>query len=39
MNKLSTEEFIKRAKEIHREKYDYSKKDFINFISECIKQR
>ena len=28
--KLSTEEFIKRAKEIHRDKYDYSKVNYVN---------
>jgi hypothetical protein len=28
--KLTTEEFIKRAKEIHGEKYDYSKVEYVN---------
>ena len=28
--KLTTEEFIKRAKEIHGDKYDYSKVEYIN---------
>ncbi len=30
IKKLTTEEFIKRAKEVHGNKYDYSKVDYIN---------
>jgi predicted nucleic acid-binding Zn-ribbon protein len=30
MKKISTEEFIKRAKKIHGDKYDYSKTEYIN---------
>ena len=30
MKKLSTEEFIKRAKETHGDKYDYSITNYIN---------
>ena len=30
MKKLSTEEFIKRAKEVHGDKYDYSITNYIN---------
>ena len=30
MKKLTTEEFIKRAKEKHGDKYDYSKAEYIN---------
>ena len=34
---LSTEEFIKRAKEIHGDKYDYSKTEYININEKvCI---
>lgn len=28
--KLTTQEFIKKASEIHKDKYDYSKVDYIN---------
>ena len=35
--KLSTEEFIKKAKEVHRDKYDYSKVEYINYETKvCI---
>ena len=30
MRKLTTEEFIQRAKEVHGDKYDYSKSQYIN---------
>lgn len=30
MKKLTTEEFIKRAREIHDDKYDYSKVKYVN---------
>lgn len=30
MRKLTTEEFIKRANQIHNNKYDYSKTNYIN---------
>jgi len=37
MNRLSTEEFIKRAKEVHGDKYDYSKTEYINARTKiCI---
>lgn len=37
MNKLTTEEFIKRAKEVHGDKYDYSKTEYINARTKiCI---
>ena len=34
--KLTTEEFIKRAKEIHGDKYDYSKVGYINSTKKVI---
>ena len=34
--KLTTEEFIKRAKEIHGDFYDYSKVEYINYNTEVI---
>jgi len=34
--KLTTEEFIKRAKEIHGDKYDYSKVEYINSTKKVI---
>ena len=35
--KLTTEEFIKKAKEIHSDKYDYSKVNYINYKTPiCI---
>ena len=30
MKKLTTEEFIKRVREIHGDKYDYSKVKYVN---------
>ena len=37
MRKLTTEEFIKKAKEIHRDKYDYSKAEYSGSkIKICI---
>ena len=37
MNRLTTEEFIKRAKEVHGDKYDYSKVDYVNANTKvCI---
>ena len=30
MAKLTTEEFIKKAREVHRDKYDYSKVEYVN---------
>ena len=30
MAKLTTEEFIKRAKAVHRDRYDYSKVEYVN---------
>ena len=35
--KITTEEFIRRAKEIHGDKYDYSKVEYVNsFVKVCI---
>ena len=35
--KLTQEEFIQKAKEIHRDKYDYSKVHYINnYTNVCI---
>ena len=35
--KLTQEEFIKRAREVHGDKYDYSKVEYINANSKvCI---
>ena len=37
VKKITTEEFIKRAKEVHGNKYDYSKVEYINNkIKVCI---
>ena len=36
IHKLSTEEFIRRAKEIHGDKYDYSKVNYIGYEDEVI---
>ena len=37
MAKLTTEEFIKRAREVHGEKYDYSKVEYVNSTTKvCI---
>ena len=30
MAKLTTEEFIKKAREVHGDKYDYSKVEYVN---------
>jgi len=30
MTKLSTEEFIKKARGVHGDKYDYAKVDYVN---------
>lgn len=35
-NKLSIEEFIKRAKQIHGDKYDYSKVGYVNWNTPVI---
>jgi len=36
-SKLTTEEFIRRAKEIHGDKYDYSKVEYVDFRTKvCI---
>ena len=32
--KLTTEEFIKKAREVHGEKYDYSKVEYVNSITK-----
>ena len=34
--KLTTEEFIKRAKKVHGNKYDYSKVKYINYLTKVI---
>ena len=37
MKKLTTEEFIKRAREVHGDKYDYSKVEYVNSRTKiCI---
>ena len=37
MNKLTTEEFIQRAKAVHGDKYDYSKVKYVNaYTKVCI---
>ena len=37
MTKLSTEEFIKRARDVHGDKYDYSKVEYVNSTTKvCI---
>ena len=37
MKKLTTEEFIKKAREVHGDKYDYSKVEYVNSITKvCI---
>lgn len=36
MRKLTTEEFIQRAKETHGNKYDYSKSQYINAKTKII---
>ena len=30
MAKLTTEEFIKKAREVHGDRYDYSKVEYVN---------
>lgn len=35
-NKLTTEEFIKKAKDIHGNKYDYSKTKYKSYSSKVI---
>ena len=35
-SRLTTEEFIKRAREIHGDKYDYSKANYINMRTKVI---
>ena len=38
MTKLTTEDFIKKAKEVHGDKYDYSKVEYTNIFGKlCIK--
>ena len=34
MAKLTTEEFIKRAREVHGDKYDYSKVEYVGSTTE-----
>ena len=37
MNKITNEEFIRRAKEVHGDKYDYSKTKYVNTTTKvCI---
>ena len=37
MAKLTTEEFIKKAREVHGDRYDYSKVEYVNNKSKvCI---
>lgn len=37
MAKLTTDEFIKRAREVHGDKYDYSKVEYVNSVTNvCI---
>ena len=36
MEKLNTEEFIKRAKQVHKNKYNYSKVDYKNLMTKVI---
>lgn len=36
MKKLTTEEFIKRAKNVHGDKYDYSKTNFVNTRTRLV---
>ena len=36
MAKLTTEEFIKRAREVHGDKYDYSKVEYVNNESDVV---
>ena len=36
MAKLTTEEFIKRAREVHGDKYDYSKVEYVNALTPVV---
>jgi len=36
MKRLTTQEFIKRAKKIHKNKYDYSKTSYISFHEKLV---
>ena len=36
MKKLSRDEFIKRANEVHKSRYDYSKVQYINGTTKVI---
>ena len=36
MKKLTTEEFINKAKEVHGDKYDYSKIEYVNMSTPVI---
>ena len=37
MAKLTTEEFIKKARAVHGDKYDYSKVEYVNNLTKvCI---
>lgn len=36
LKKLTTEEFIKKAKEVHEDKYDYSKVEYKNNKGESL---
>ena len=38
MKKYTTEEFIKKAREIHGDKYDYSKVEYVSYHTKvCIR--
>jgi len=34
MAKLTTDEFIKKAREVHGDRYDYSKVEYVNSTSK-----
>jgi len=36
MKKLTTEEFIKKAREVHGDKYDYSKVEYLNATTPVV---
>lgn len=36
MNKLTTEEFIQRAKKIHGDKYDYTNTVYTGYHDQCV---
>ncbi len=38
MAKLTTEEFIKRAREVHGDKYDYSKVEYVDAQTDVCSQ-